>query len=57
MGIAVVVSSPCTLRYHGSLEAARETLMHNTRLQARQKAIEDFYSGNWRHKGVSPMAK
>jgi hypothetical protein len=44
-------------RYHGSLEAARETLMHNTRLQARQKAIEDFYSGNWRHKGVSPMAK
>lgn len=44
-------------RYHGSIEAARETLMHNTRLQARQKAIEDFYSGNWRHKGVSPMAK
>jgi len=44
-------------RYHGSLEAARETLMHNTRLQARQKAIEDFYSGNWRHKAVSPMAK
>ena len=44
-------------RYHGSLEAARETLMHNTRLQARAKAIEDFYSGNWRHKGVSPMSK
>lgn len=32
--------------------------MHNTRLQARQKAIEDFYSGNWRHKNaVTPMTK
>ena len=53
-GIAVLKAEA---RYHGSIEAARETLMHNTRIQALNTAIEDFYSGNWRHKGVSPMNK